>query len=572
MTESVKSFQDFKLIETNVCKYVDEYGHKYAFKEHSIGFIFFILEKYFDLQEDEAFNAITDTIFITRKSTYNDSEDMPHDKGIDAIIIDEEKNIVHILNFKHTTKEYDKIKNKHFEAGEIPKIKAIVKDIFEKNIPANANPNLREKLKELFCAQEKGKRFKFEIHFISNGYLGFTDDEKSELNHSLQSDYKGYVNFDFILTPNIVEKLTHQNEKIDAKFKITGKNFFDKNEYGHRALITEIQAKDLIRIVLNSDDIRKNIEAEDVDIKDCPINENSFEDNVRIYLKQKSSINKNIKKTALDDDESSKFFFFNNGVTITCDKFEYQGKMSPVVELNGIQVVNGSQTIHSLKEAFDENSESFDDISLLCRIYETQDLKFKSQIAEYTNNQNPVSNRDVRSIDIIQIKLEEELKVKGFFYERKKEQYEKEPKNLKIDSEKFGQSYLAYYLEMPAEAKNQKAIIFSAKYNDIFNDNITADIVLKVINLYNSIESKKLLHQTEKPFLNHATYYIMYFISLLEEANKTKQKDSMDYYNEAVEKIDLIRNKQKALLGDDFSDATLFKGNVPKRYLSELGL
>ncbi|HAC62081.1 MAG TPA: hypothetical protein DCF68_00740 [Cyanothece sp. UBA12306] len=67
-------------------------------------------------------------------------------------------------------------------------------------------------------------------------------------------------------------------------------------------------------------------------------------------------------------------------------------------------------------------------MELLCRIYETQDLELSTKIAEYTNSQNPVKSRDVRSVDYIQQKLEKELLVKGYFYERKRNQYTKEPR------------------------------------------------------------------------------------------------------------------------------------------------
>jgi len=275
-----------------------------------------------------------------------------------------------------------------------------------------------------------------------------------------------------------------------------------------------------------------------------------------------------LKKGFIIEDETNKFFFFNNGVTITCERLLYQGKNAPLIELSGVQVVNGSQTIHSLKDAFDENSEHFDEISLLCRIYETNDFEFKSKIAEYTNNQNPVNNRDVRSIDIVQIKLQEALLLKGFFYERKRNQFESEQKDLRIDSEKFGQSFLAYKLNKPAEAKNKKGTVFSIEYNNIFNESITPDIVLEVFNLYNSVEGKKLALKSEKPFLAHATYYIMYFISLLNKVSK--KKNLISHYDNAVMYLEHIRTQEKDKLGDDYLDGVFFKSNAPKKYLSEI--
>ena len=106
------------------------------------------------------------------------------------------------------------------------------------------------------------------------------------------------------------------------------------------------------------------------------------------------------------------------------------------IELENIQIVNGSQTIHSLYEAFLKDASKFEYIELLCRIYETKNSALSTSIAEYTNSQNPVKSRDVRSIDYIQQKLEQELLVKGLYYERKKNQYDKKAKNLRLDAEK----------------------------------------------------------------------------------------------------------------------------------------
>jgi len=89
-------------------------------------------------------------------------------------------------------------------------------------------------------------------------------------------------------------------------------------------------------------------------LKEYPVLEDAFEDNVRIYLKQRSKINRNIKETALSDD-AYRFFYYNNGITITCSHFEYPKRVrNPIIELENLQIVNGSQTIHALHDAFKE--------------------------------------------------------------------------------------------------------------------------------------------------------------------------------------------------------------------------
>lgn len=223
-----------------------------------------------------------------------------------------------------------------------------------------------------------------------------------------------------------------------------------------------------------------------------------------------------------------------------------------------------------MRAAFQENSDNFEQITILCKIYETDNSNFKSKIAEYTNSQNPVKDRDIRSIDLVQIKLEEEFKGLGYFYERKKSQYEKEDRDKKIDSEKLGQSLLAFKIEMPAEAKDKKRIIFGDKYDEIFNDSLLAKDALTIFNLYKEIEKRKLKNKQEKPYLMHATYYIMFFIKRLYQIKNKKPYNFIDLYDEALEKIEIIIKKEKNKLGEDYLDAVLFKSNRPKDYLTEL--
>jgi hypothetical protein len=160
--------------------------------------------------------------------------------------------------------------------------------------------------------------------------------------------------------------------------------------------------------------------------------EDAFEDNVRVYLKQRSKINRNIKETALSE-ESHRFFYFNNGITITCLHFNYPKKVrAPIIEIEHLQIVNGGQTIHALFDAFKEDPSQFEDIDILCRIYETRNEELSSDIAECTNSQNPVKSRDIRSNDYTQKKLEKELETYGYFYERKKGKYLGVPKDKRM--------------------------------------------------------------------------------------------------------------------------------------------
>ncbi len=57
-----------------------------------------------------------------------------------------------------------------------------------------------------------------------------------------------------------------------------------------------------------------------------------FQENARIYLTQKNKINKRIFDSALAD-SNAEFWYLNNGITLTCDHFEYPpGTRAPILE------------------------------------------------------------------------------------------------------------------------------------------------------------------------------------------------------------------------------------------------
>lgn len=571
MTREVQvSNQDYILVKNAAEKSTQEFGRTYNFHENSIGFQFLVLGRVFDLQEDEVVEAITDTIFLTKIT----GEDAGPDRGVDAIQVDFDHRIVHIFNFKYTDKGIERTQGSFFPAAEVNNIIVFIKDIFEKNSAGfsgnSSNTKLTEKVKEIWEYQDEGTLFKFQVHFAANLFKGLASPEDLRFAEEIKN-YKGDVSFDYILASDISDKITSRRQLINSKINAIGRNYFRKDHFNTRALVLEMHAFDLLRITSDNEYLRENIEANYGDLLLSHMEKGVFDDNVRVYLKQRTSINKNIKHTALTEEGSRNFFFYNNGITITCDKFDYQNTKNQSITLTNFQVVNGGQTIHALRNAFEENQEFFDEMTVLCKIYETDNVEFKTRIAEYTNSQNPVSNRDIHAIDVIQVKLGEDLRNFGYFYERKKNQFDSEIKEKRIDSEKVGQAMLAFYLEKPGEAKNKKSIIFGQEYSNIFNDNLTASKVIEIITLYREIEKRKIENAKIKPHLMHSSYYIMFFINKIYKVRADPSIKLISLYEEAVEKIDLIVRKEKDRLGEDYLDAVLFKASRPKEYLAELG-
>jgi predicted transcriptional regulator len=573
------SLQDFSTINAYVSRIED--GLKKAPQD---AFYYFVLGIILGLQDDEIEDAITDNNYLKKKGSLGG-----HDRGIDAIYIDNSdvKPTVHFFNCKYIT-QFDKISG-HFPSSEIDKIVNFLNALITKDdaLGSTVNPVLYSKVREIWEIF-RNVNPNFEIHLCANLYHGLIPDEKERFEREI-SVHSNFV-IHYHLIDEYVSLLTRKGKKVvNAKFKGIDRNNFEKSDGDIRALIVNVDARDLVRIVLDNEEIRNRADIDDYEeLKQFNILEDAFEDNVRVYLRQRSRVNRNIKNTVLSND-NHRFFYFNNGITITCDKFTYpKTQRGPLIELENLQVVNGSQTIHTLYEAFLENSKQLEYVDLLCRIYETKSEELSTNIAEYTNSQNPVISRDIRSIDYVQQKLEAEFLAKDLYYERKKNQYFGQPRNSRIDAEKLGQVLFAFYNKMPAEAKNKKRLIFAEKYEEIFNDSINADKALLAYRLFERIEDAKNERKSEllslpvnefeeESFILYASYYILYIIGELAQQESIDVKfDELPkiwaLYSKAVGIVrSLVQAEKQFLSGhkDSYTHASYFVSNKPKKDFEE---
>jgi AIPR protein len=570
------TLQDFSLIRTKTEKKQKDH----EFESLSSAFYFVAIGLILGLQEDEIEDSITDSNFLKISNKQSG-----HDRGIDALYIDETSTppVIHMFNCKYV-ETFEKAKNNNFPSGEIDKILGFLNALNqqEQSLVTEVNNLLSSKIQDIWKIFDN-QNPKFIFHFCSNHYKNFEQGEKERLERSIGKN----TDIRYHLMPDLVKYIVSvNNQVVNGKIKGIDKGHFEKSDGNIRALIVNVDARDLIRIVLDNEEIRNKADMDDDEyetIKEIDILEDAFNDNVRVYQK-KSSINKNIKITALSED-NSKFFYYNNGVTLTCDSFSYSNRRSPIIELQNIQVVNGSQTIHSLHEAFLENSSKFSDIEILCRICEVKDPALSTKIAEYTNSQNPVKGRDIRSVDFVQLSLEQEFLVNGKFYERKKNQHADESLSQRIDAEKAGQVLIAFFNRSPFEAKNRKGLIFGDKYEEVFNEGINADKVLLAYSLFERIEIQKnrvklnTVNDRElfdkKSYIVLASYYILHIIGELArkngiDLNYANIQIIWNLYDDAIKVIESMIYKEQNTMGRKYDHSSFFRSNRSKKYFEDL--
>jgi hypothetical protein len=532
-------------------------------------FPFVLLPLIVGLREDEVEATITDNHFQkVRKRAAG------HDRGTDTIHIETDgtDSTIHIFNLKYKA-DFDKTDG-FFPSSEIDKVMEFIRAVHLKDLAllGDANQVLIDKVREIWDEVEN-RRTNFILHFASNLTEGFAPDEDRRLQNLLSSF--NTVSYDVETQSTIAARLADKNRKrINGKLIAIDKNLFETSGGSVRALVVHADAVQVLRLLCDDPALRGDPQNTDLALlKTKKLEDGAFDDNVRIYLKQKPKINKNIKATALSN-ENVNFFYFNNGLTMTCDHLNYQRETrAPVIELENVQVVNGGQTLHALFDAFQEEPTKLTPVELLCRIYETKDRELSSRIAERTNSQSPVNTRDIHSIDIEQINLEREFEALDLFYERKRAQFEHKPIHKRVDAEKCGQVYLAFYEEMPLEAKNRKGMIFGSKYDVIFSSNTTAEKLLLPLRLFDHIEAQRAATATgRRAWLNYASYHILFALKLL----ATKKKIELTYrnlgtirklYAAATAVVRKARNAERKRLtkrSEDFADVLYFKQKKAK--------
>jgi hypothetical protein len=130
--------------------------------------------------------------------------------------------------------------------------------------------------------------------------------------------------------------------------------------------------------------------------------------NIRDYLGRRASgrnINRQIALTAAQNPQL--FWVFNNGISLLSRQVK---ATADALECSGLAVINGAQTLGSLKDA--SASGSVDDVMLLVRVVESRDEGLIQQIIRYNNTQNPIKPWELRVLDPVQEQIARDFREK----------------------------------------------------------------------------------------------------------------------------------------------------------------
>ncbi|WP_417484049.1 AIPR family protein [Maricaulis salignorans] len=453
-----------------------------------------ILRDEFGLTDEQIVEALTDG---------------GNDRGIDAIHINRSTDPV-IVNIFQTKQYQSKIAEKNFPSNEIDKILSYIHDFLNQSdaFLDSLNPALRDISVELAELFNHGRPL-IRIFFCSNG-TPLLPEQRLRLESSLKG--YSYISTEEFHFDNLLDLvLAPQNANRERFLKASSNQIFSRSDGDVKGIIASVSASEIVKLIANAKDPSRADRA-------------LFNENIRVFLGIKNPVNKNILQSALSEDRFV-FWYLNNGITIVCEEATYpQGYAHPAIRMIAPQIVNGAQTSHALLEAHQRDPSLINDVSVLVRIYETKRSDISQLVAIATNSQTRIYNRDLMSNDKAQIRIQKALELRGLYYERKRREYEDQPRERRIDALKFGQIVLAYTLRMPERARRDSDEIFSAYYDDIFTNIRDLDEIVSAWQCLREIEAnhelviaKRRRHTTNRAMraLAYANYHVLFLVSVL---------------------------------------------------------
>jgi len=463
-----------KQIRSNVSDFqkLNEFVKPYGAvgRTDSAALLIWFLETIFRLDETEAQDAVCD-----RK----------HDAGIDAVSVRDEENELVLFQARRKQKlpaTLGDVDLKEF-VGSLQQFKT------EKSIKGLISTTHNEELKNLlttqFVAEKIGAGYNIRPIFVCN--VAANADAKNYLRHALASGFDIDL-WDLMRLGPVLRQLSKE-WFVDApmRLRVNGKKLFcDGPKEAPRWVYAAIPAKELVQLP---------------GIEDTRV----FAQNVRLGL-GKTRVNREILESIKDRLEHPKFLTFHNGMTIVTKALKIRGSR---LFLNNYSVCNGCQ---SLLAFYDNRHKLTDNLEVLVRIVQVGDDRRLPEIIAYrTNNQNPISLRDLSANDAGQVRLKSEFDA---LYDSDTTYVIKQgevAKDKALSNEYAGRLLLSFYVREPWSA-HQKYRIFGDRESAIFGYGRNASHVRLAQLVMQEVEAKLNLLKFERVRKYTLTKFIVLYL------------------------------------------------------------
>ncbi|MDY6827599.1 MAG: AIPR family protein [Bacillota bacterium] len=429
----------------------------------------------------------------------DDITDGAGDKQIDAIVVDDDKQTIFIVQGKF-------IGTPIVDAEPVREVISSwmqLRDLI--SLQDGANEKLKRKLMEVSNALEDDYEVEFEL--VTTGIL--TEAANHDLGVFQNSLVELSENEDFNASIFVVDRdelknrydlaLEKDNPLINHDINVSGCHILEANISGDKVIIAAIPLKECIKFP---------------GIKDGSL----FQKNVRQSLGLSNRVNKGIRSTIYSD-QHKEFFFYHNGITAICNKIELSNS---TLKLRGFSVVNGCQSLTTMLSC-SERIKELDETYVMFRFYEIPQRDRADKISINTNSQSAVKPRDLRSNDkrVLSIMRAYEQKYpQGYFITKRGETPPaSKDKDYVIDLVDLGKYLISWHSQRPNIAYSETKI-FDKYFEQLFKKDYPPEkaqalnVWMRAVWQRWSKENPLSLNESLLAMRSYAPYHHLYAISV----------------------------------------------------------
>lgn len=492
-------------------------------KVRSTAFVYLLVKTLLDLNKDETMDALTEG---------------GSDFGVDAVEVSDVQDGEFTVTLFQAKYAQSLEGDKNFPENGVTKAIQAVNTLFDPHKAVSVNVMFQAKLEEIRSLIQDGNLPRVRFILCNNG-LTWSSQAQDLID---REKFPEGVRFEHASHDTVV-KLLQSSQPVKDTLRFRGKSIVDDFNF-IRVFVGKVAVSEIAELLSRHGD-------------------RLLERNIRRYLGMLGNrVNEGIKQTLLDPKQRPNFYFYNNGLTLTCSKFDYNAlqKEDHPVKVEGLQIINGGhtcKTIEATLNALSSTSENLDQAFVLVRLYQLPDdgADLVKTITYATNSQNPVDLRDLRSNDDRQRALQTSMEDLGYNYRRQRS--EDSFKATDITSATAAEAVLSVWRRRPQQAKFMTREHFGKLYDTIFAPSLNGAQVVIATLLFRMAENIRKRPPANAPaFVPYAGPFIAMLMgdALLEDlkldvtkldhrnfeqARKLVEKNGERYAAEAIKKIDV---------------------------------
>lgn len=442
----------------------------------SAAFVFLCAKTVLDLTVEEAVDCLTEG---------------GNDFGVDALDVSDVQDGEFTVTLFQTKYAQDLEATKNFPENGISKAIQTIRFLFDPNAPITTNEVLKVRVEEIRSLIRDGHLPRVRFLCCNNGKK-WNDVAQQHLDR--EEGFRGRVHFEHV-NHDVLLNLLQATQPVKDTLRFQGKAVVEDFNF-IRVVVGKMAVTDIADLLSRHGD-------------------RLLERNIRRYLGLHGNrVNEGIRTTLSTPDQRPNFYFYNNGLTLTCTKFDYNALQGADYQLkvDGLQIINGGQTCKTIEATLTKltgDQRNLDQAFVLVRLYQlpADGADLVRSITYATNSQNPVDLRDLRSNDERQRTLQASMAELGYQYRRQRS--EEAFKSTDITSATAAEAVLSVWRRRPQQAKFMTREHFGRLYDEIFTAQLNGAQVVIATLLFRAAENLRKRPPAGSPeFLPYAGAFI----------------------------------------------------------------